>query len=814
MPSVVPNVSQRTIQANDGRALSGTHRFGLPLLGTPAHVTLGQRSLRKPWRCERSGGVANRSVKLFLSCVSDEFKGYRNALRRELTRPNVEVKIQEDFKSQGGDTLCKLEEYIKQCEAVVHFVGDTTGSFPTDLEVANSLKRHSDLKTRLPLPGAALDEGRVISYTQWEAWLALYFDKNLEVVTPRDKPGRMPKGSDSSRAAQSDHLERLRAQGVHPNPPFTNQDNLIAQIINTSVINALVVAKAMPAGQPRNLPFATLGPLFMGRDSALDDLHTVLVATKGVAVAGRALHGLGGIGKTRLAIEYALRHEADYSALLFVSADNSATLNAGLAALAAPEVLNLPEKEAQQDSVKIEAAWRWLEVHPTWLMILDNVDDEDAVAAVVSLIARLKGGHVIVTGRATNFPGGVRKLELGVLDTEAATAFLMERTRDDRAIATDDAAQARALADELGGLPLGLEQAGAYVAIERIGFGRYLALWREKRERVLSWFDKTLMSYNHDVGLAATWATSVDKLTPESRRLLDRLALFAPDPIPDSLLDVAVPAEAANYDAQRARAGLYAYSLITRAIGEDGAAKGFVVHRLVQDFAWRAMTVERRSEALQEALGWVSSAFVGHSTDVRTWLALDPLAPHALAVARRADEVAITDPTARLFNELALWFRTKARNVEAESMIRRALTIGEASLGPDHPDVVIRLANLASVLLDTNRLGEAEPLFRRALAIGEASYGPDHPTVSLRLNNLANLLRDTNRLSEAESHYRRALAIDEARSGSDHPDVAVDLTNLGGLLHKMNRLAEAEPLFRRALATFEKSYGRAIPQYR
>ena len=155
---------------------------------------------------------------------------------------------------------------------------------------------------------------------------------------------------------------------------------------------------------------------------------------------------------------------------------------------------------------------------------------------------------------------------------------------------------------------------------------------------MLNWFDPTLMEYNHDVGLATTWATSVDRLSPESRRLLDRLAFLAPEPIPDSLLDVAIPGEAAGYDAYAARTGLYAYSLITRARTEDGAASGFVVHRLVQDFARRAAPEERRDAALREALRWVYAAFPSGSDDVRTWPVLDPLAPHALAVARRADE--------------------------------------------------------------------------------------------------------------------------------------------------------------------------------
>jgi hypothetical protein len=189
------------------------------------------------------------------------------------------------------------------------------------------------------------------------------------------------------------------------------------------------------------------------------------------------------VGKTRLALEYAWGREADYSALLFVRAETPAGLNANLAALAGASVLDLPEKEAREDAAKIEAVLRWLAANPTWLMILDNVDDQDAVKAVVELMPRLKGGHVIITARAANFPATIRKLELDVLDEDAATQFLLERTADDRQRAKDDEAQAHTLARELGGLALGLEQAGAQIATDRIGFARYLQLWkREPRE--------------------------------------------------------------------------------------------------------------------------------------------------------------------------------------------------------------------------------------------------------------------------------------------------------------------------------------------
>jgi tetratricopeptide (TPR) repeat protein len=119
-------------------------------------------------------------------------------------------------------------------------------------------------------------------------------------------------------------------------------------------------------------------------------------------------------------------------------------------------------------------------------------------------------------------------------------------------------------------------------------------------------------------------------------------------------------------------------------------------------------------------------------------------------------------------------------------------------------------AQLKNRLQDTNRLSEAEPLMRRALAIDEKSFGPEHPNVAIRLNNLASLLQDTN-LGEAEPPYRRALTIDEKNFGTEHPKVALRLNNLAQFLTDISRLTEAEPLMRRALAIDEKSFGPITP---
>ena len=737
--------------------------------------------------------MADGSVKLFLSCVSDEFGADRDALRRALTLPNVEAKIQEDFKSLGSDTLSKLETYIAGCDFVVHLVGQAAGASPPELAVAGLRERHPDIGTRLPPLAEALARGVAFSYTQWEAWLALAHRKGLLIAIPAHLDPRA--------GWRGDHLAMLAKFDQHAELIFANRDQLIAQIFAALLARGSSFKRAVDAArQPQNLPFASLGRLFAGRGPDMQLLTDAIA--NGTPVA---LTGLGGIGKTRLAIEYALEFKHSFSALLFVRADHAAALAANLAALVA--VLDLPEKEAHEDSVRIEAVLNWLAAHPLWLMILDNVDDGPARDAVLDLLPALSGGRILITARLANFPAPVATIELGVIDQDAAAAFLLDRTQARRATAPDDREQARTLAGELGGLALGLEQAGAYIARQRIGIAAYLALWRDKRAHALKWFDARLMGYDHPVGLAAAWQTSVEKLTPASRRLLDRLGFLTPEPIPDSLLDVAVPGEADGYDAGEARAGLYDYSLISPAAGD-----GFVMHRLVGDFAVSAMTEERRAEALRETLAWINAAFVGDPQDVRNWPVLDPLASHVMCVAWSAAEAGIGQPTSELLNKLGVLLLAKARYGEAELPMRRSLAIEEARLGTNNPHVTTRLNNLAQLLHATYRLGEAEPLMRRALAMDEARLGPNHPNVAVRLNGLARLLHDTSRTAEAEPLMRRALAIDETRFGSNHPNVAKRLGSLGLLLKDTGRMIEGEPLLRRALHICETVHGPEDPE--
>ena len=515
------------------------------------------------------------------------------------------------------------------------------------------------------------------------------------------------------------------------------------------------------------------------------------------AIFSQALYGLGGIGKSRVAVEYAWAHADDYNALLFVVAETPEALRRNLAALAGTLV---PQLDATDDAVKLAAVLDWLRANPGWFLILDNVDSKEALAEAERLLSELVGGHVVVTSRLADFSGHFQPLELDVLTIEDAAAFLLERTKDRRRVAPDDDSKARAVAEELGRLALALEQAAAYIAKRRLTFSRYLEQWRSNRDEVLAWFDPTVTDYPRSV--AVTWQTSVAQLGDGGRRLLERLAWLAPEKVPESLLDVPVPgAEAENL--RDTCDDLTAYSLVTR----DADRPFFLVYRLVQDVTRRSLSGEAQLRSLVEALQWISDASKGDARDIRTWPRLEPLAPHMREVVTYADEHSIGQPTTNVMNQLAGLLYSKALHDQTEPLLRRALAIDEKSFGPEHPDVATRLNNLALLLRATNRLAEAEPLYRRALAIQEKSFGPDHPNVATGLNNLAVLLRATNRLAEAEPLYRRALAIDEKNFGPDHPNVAIRLNNLALLLRATNRRVEAEPLYRRALAIQDKSFG-------
>jgi hypothetical protein len=557
-------------------------------------------------------------MKVFLSAVSAQFRDCRNALASDLRAVGVGVAVQEDFQQHGQTVLEKLEDYIAGCDRVIVLVGDAYGSEPEPTARPAGRPRRSYAQWEYyfalgeRLDGSHVPRKDIYVYVATEVYLEAHPDQSSPEQTPAE-PAELAR-------LQRAFLDDIRASGKDCNA-FGSLD----QLCRLALRDGFRVRD--PDAKPCNLPLPSIGSLFKGRDTFLDDLRTRLglrAAARPTAIVNRlAVHGLGGVGKTRAALEYAWRHADDYAALLFVSAPSLAELHTNLANLIV--VLGMT---AQKASVKkqLDRVFAWLDAHPGWLLITDNVDTEEAAAEVQRLLPRLRAGHVLITSRIGNWAAGVEPLELDVLAPADAQAFLLARTSH-RRLAADDADRAADIASELDGLALALEQAGAYIDRQRLSLAEYFQCWQANRSEVLRWHDPRLMQYPASV--AVTWKTTFAKLDLAERRLLDILSWMAPEPIPLSLFDTA-PLKHAIRELRAARAGLAGYSLVRY----DASRKAILVHRLVQEITRSRIPAARRKATLQIAQNAVNAPAPKNAGDVRFWADWRPLAVHADTVSQ------------------------------------------------------------------------------------------------------------------------------------------------------------------------------------
>ena len=491
-----------------------------------------------------------------------------------------------------------------------------------------------------------------------------------------------------------------------------------------------------------NLPYNSLGPLFKGRDSTLVELRQRLMGGGGRAVgltACQAIYGLGGVGKTRLAVEYAWRQASDYeNALLFVSARSLADFQSNLAALCNAKILNLPERDKPEEKERLAAVFLWLNEHSGWLLILDNADTPETVAEAEKTLSKLQGGGVIVTSRLANWSPAFQPVELNVLAEKDAAAFLLERTEQKRQKTNTDTGDAAVLARELGGLALALEQAGAYIVKNRLSFSEYRQRWGATREIVLGWYDPRL---NYPSGVATTWQASVDQLAKPERKLLNILAWFAPEPIPVSLLE-GVPAD--GTDGRDALSGLVSWSLARWNAGRNA----FTIHRLVQEITRQRLSDSKKESAkglirrllnflrlrvsdneknssLELALQILNVKLPSPDWDQAGWQLWEQLAPHYRTLLGHLRNHPLEAKATRVMNDLASWLENRAEYDEAELLYRQALAILEKALGPEHPNVATCLENYAGLLLKMDRLEEAGQLEARAMAIRAKNAATD-----------------------------------------------------------------------------------------
>jgi Tetratricopeptide repeat len=540
--------------------------------------------------------------------------------------------------------------------------------------------------------------------------------------------------------------------------------------------------------------------LLAGREELLAGLDDRLTAGSATGPRVVALHGLGGAGKTSVAVEYAHRHLAECGLAWQFPAEDPAVLLAEFARLAAQlgaqGMVDARDPVASVHAVLAAFAARWL-------LVLDNADGQEAVQRFLPPAGR---GQVLITSQSAVWPRG-QAVEVPPLGTGVAAAFLVNRTGDpDEQAATD-------LAGELDGLPLALEQAAAYIQATGSTLAGYLSLFRDRRADLLARGEVA----GHPADVAATLGLALSRLrddAPAAARLLRLLACLAPEPIPLALLlsDAQVAGELAPDVAARvgsllgdpvaagdAVAALRRYSLVTPA--GDGLV---LVHRLVQAITLAQVPAEAAGQWEQAAAALVEAAVPADPELPATWPVCAVLLPHARAVLGLT-----TSGLSRVGRYLGRSGSYPAAR-DLFQLIADAYSQDDA-YGAEHPDTLTARAHLARWTGEAGDPAGARDQLAALLPIRERALGPEHPSTLATRSYLAHNSGLAGDPAGARDQLATLVPIRERVLGAEHPDTLAARDNLARWTGEAGDAAGARDQFAALLPILEQVLGAEHP---
>ena len=578
-------------------------------------------------------------------------------------------------------------------------------------------------------------------------------------------------------------------------------------------------------------------PVFLaGREGLLAELDARLTSTQGRRGPRLvALCGLGGAGKTSVAIEYAHRHLAEVAVCWQFPAEDPAVLAAEFAVLAAQ--LGARDLVDPRDPVaSVHAVLARQEAG--WLLVFDNAPDRTSMEPFVPPAGP---GRVLITTQNQHWPPG-QALDVPVLDPEVAADFLVNRTGD------PDRAAARELAVRLGGLPLALEQAGAYMQATGTALARYLPMFRNRQADLLA----RGQAAGHPADVGATLGLALSRLADQDQSavgLMRLLAFLAPEPVPLTLLltaeqpddligpevaDVIEPLLGDPVAVGAAIIALRRYSLIAP------AGHGLVlVHRLVRAITRAQLTADLAAQWEQAAAVLVEAAAPTDPELPAAWPVSAVLLPHAQAVLdltsgglRRITQSLgesgsysaardlcrlVADAKSDAYgpeypdtliarHDLARWAGVAGDAAGARDQFAALLPIRERVLGPEHPDTLTTRHNLAFWTGHAGDAAGARDHLAALLPIRERVLGPEHPDTLTTRHNLAYFTGETGDAAGARDHLAALLPIRERIQGPEHPHTLIARISLarwtgeaGDAAGARDRLAALLPIYERIL---------------
>jgi tetratricopeptide (TPR) repeat protein len=606
-------------------------------------------------------------------------------------------------------------------------------------------------------------------------------------------------------------------------------------------------------------------PFFTGREEILETLHTRLHAEQIVTLTqSYALHGLGGIGKTQTALEYAYRHALEYSAVFWIEAETVENIVSSMLRIA--ELLQLPERQETDQQRMVAAVQSWLSTHSRWLLIWDNLEDLELLHR---FLPPARQGAVLITTRCQALGTLALGLELSPMRPGEGMLFLLRRAKVLEPEATSEQIQqlaqrlpaeyaaAEKLVTAMDGLPLALDQAGAYIEETRCSLSGYLRRYERQRQQLLD--RRGALGVDHPHSVIATLGLACQRAAQRHPAALDLLhfcALVSPDAIPEGLLLKGVshqglvlePVAADSAQLDQAIAALRSLSLVQR----HPETQTLSLHRLVQTVLRERMSGQERAVWMRRVTAVLNLAFPEDAYEA--WGQCERLLPHVLACAAATSDQTGNKDLAEVLRKAADYLRERARYAQAELLYERALRIWKQRGGSEHPEAIRSLNGLARLYFELAQFEQSEALYQQALHLGERALGPDclevayalnglgiisemlgkyeqaepflqqalcirkqvrgpeHPDLARSFYNLAMLYAEQGKEEQAEALYQQALGIDEQALGPEHPDLAYPLNDLAKLYTEQSRYEEAEPLYQRALHIWEQALGPEHPE--
>ncbi|MGD1874711.1 MAG: tetratricopeptide repeat protein [Mastigocoleus sp.] len=559
---------------------------------------------------------------------------------------------------------------------------------------------------------------------------------------------------------------------------------------------------------------------FVGRDEELEKLHKLLQKNQQVAINSTerrsvtSIAGMGGIGKTELALQYAIAHRKTYQG--------------GICWLRASEDVGLQIVQLAQtyfdinppDSLDLQAqvqycCQRWGEGEV--LLVLDNLTDYDEeIKLLLPCLTRFK---VLITTRS-HLGTSIKKLSLNVLEPKAALELLQSLIGVER-VNTEEF-QANKLCEWLGYLPLGLELVGRYLGQKQnLPLAEMLNRLEKKRlnHRALSNTDGD-MTAPHNSALAA-FELSWEELKYEDKKLACLLSLFAFAPIPWDLVKQCLPEEDPE-DLEDIRD----WVLIKLSLLQDKGERTYQLHPLLREFFQIKLeeleppnntTYQSGEEYLIRAFNRVMLAIAKQIDEINSLTFKDitkfaPAIPHLAEMKnQKLIQYISDDDLIWAFVGNGKFYQGRGLYDQAQPWYEQCLEVMKERLGEEHLHVPKSLKNLATLYYHQGRYTEGEPFCLKALNVYESLLTEEHSDVAEILSELALLYKSQGRYNEAEPLYLKVLDMDKRLLGDEHSEVAIDLNNLANLYREQGRYEQAEPLCLQALEMGKRLLGEENP---